>query len=625
MPKLKKSMSSQRANGNASKTIAKPQTRWDGRFSITITLVTAIGLLTLISVGVVLGVGVWLAQKNTFALLSANSHQGVTAAVDRIKQHLKPAEHQAKFIAERIAAGDVDPTNREMLGVLFSGALASAPQIDSVIFIDKELKALLVTYDPQLGKVRFAELDYTRDLAVQERLAKIKPGANWGTPIWRKVTKKTYLNMVYPVAAGDISQGAVVAAVSVEHLSAFVGVSKTHEVGQRFMLFGKNHVLAHSLMVNGYPGLSDKVPLPRLAQFKDRVLAAIWQKKGRYELRLDLPKGTDGHVLEMGSDRYIFVYQEMADFGPEPLIAGVYFRNTDVGEEVRRMFASLLAGIVALIVSLLAAIFIGRKIARPIVRFSQAAGSIRNLDISQVEDLPGSMLRELNDQSASFNTMLRALKWFELYVPKKIVEHLVKRGDVNDTLSSSRNITVMFTDIVSFSTTSQGMSAHDVAELLNHHFGLIGACIDAEDGTIDKYMGDSVMAFWGAPEKQKHRAERACRAALEIAAVIREDNEKRVSHGEKPIGIRIGIHTGNATVGNIGSPGRINYTIIGDSVNIGQRLEQLGRQIYPPGTDVSILISGDTAKELSDAFKPVSAGWFELKGRDGEVEVFRLL
>ena len=137
-------------------------------------------------------------------------------------------------------------------------------------------------------------------------------------------------------------------------------------------------------------------------------------------------------------------------------------------------------------------------------------------------------------------------------------------------------------------------------------------------------MGDSVMAFWGAPEKQKQRAERACRAALAIAAAIRADNRKRIADGQPAIGIRIGIHTGNVTVGNIGAPGHINYTIIGDAVNVGQRLEQLGKEIYPPDTDVAILISGDTARDLGDAFDPVPVGRFALKGRDGEVEVFKL-
>ena len=625
MPNKTETMPRPDVNGDGATVLRHPPSHWNGRFSITITLVTAIGLLTLVSVGGVLGVGVWLAQKNTFSLLSANAHQTVTEAANRIEQHLKPAEYQAKFLAERITTGDIDPTDREKFGVMLSGALAAAPQIDRVIFIDGNLLSYNARYDKQRGKVTLNVLDYANDPIIQDRMAKVVPGANGGTAVWRKETNKTYLNVAYPVTVKGKFIGAVVAVVSVENLSNFADDTESLTDGRRFILSGRDHVLAHWLMADKYPDRTNEAPLPKLTGFADPVLGAIWQQAGRSDLLIKLPVGTKGHAMDIASRRYIFFYREIYGFGPEPLIAGVYFDRVDIGKEVRRMVLSLVVGIVALIISLIAAIYMGRKIARPIVRFSAAAGRIRDLDVSQVAELPGSMFRELNDQSDSFNAMLRALRWFELYVPKKLVTQLVKRGDVREMISDTRNLTVMFTDIAGFSAMSQGMSAPEVADLVNHHFTLIGACIEAEDGTVDKFIGDSVMAFWGAPEKQKHRAERACRAALAIAEAIRADNKKRETEGKPAIGIRIGIHTGDVTVGNIGTPGRINYTIIGDAVNVGQRLEQLGKEVYPTGTDVAILISGDTARDLGDAFNPLAAGRFKLKGRDGDVEVFRLL
>ncbi len=136
---------------------------WNGRFSITITLVTAIGLLTLISVGGVLGVGVWLAQKNTFALLGANAHQGVSAAADRIEQHLRPAEYQALFLAEQLGTKAIDAKNAERVSDLFTGALAAAPQIDSVLFIDNDLKAFYAANAGRHGKVAKGHVDYAKD------------------------------------------------------------------------------------------------------------------------------------------------------------------------------------------------------------------------------------------------------------------------------------------------------------------------------------------------------------------------------------------------------------------------------------------------------------------------------
>ncbi len=234
------------------------------------------------------------------------------------------------------------------------------------------------------------------------------------------------------------------------------------------------------------------------------------------------------------------------------------------------------------------------------------------------------MFRELDQQAKSFNAMLRALRWFELYIPRKVVERLVKRGDIDDTISSAREITVMFTDIAGFSSVAENLSAPDVAALVNRHFEIVAGCIEAEDGTVDKFIGDSVMAFWGAPDAQPDAAERACRAALAIAEGIRAENVRRRSGGEAPLGIRIGIHSGSATVGNIGSPGRINYTIIGDAVNVGQRLEQLGKTLCPEGSETAILISGATAAGLGPEFHPTPVGIHSVKGRTGEVDVFTL-
>jgi len=201
---------------------------------------------------------------------------------------------------------------------------------------------------------------------------------------------------------------------------------------------------------------------------------------------------------------------------------------------------------------------------------------------------------------------------------------LIRHGDFDDSVSDARQITVMFTDMVGFSAVSEGMRAEQVAAFVNHHFSIVVQCIENEGGTVDKFMGDAVMAYWQNNEEQGHSAERACRAALAISAAIRLDNQRRQLQNDPPIGIRIGIHSGMATVGNIGTPGRLNYTIIGDTVNIGQRLEQLGKKIYPSETDVSILISANTAEKLSSKFTTIAAGSHRLQGRNTDVDVFRL-
>src|SRR5204863_7956215 len=139
--------------------------------------------------------------------------------------------------------------------------------------------------------------------------------------------------------------------------------------------------------------------------------------------------------------------------------------------------------------------------------------------------------------------------------------------------------------------------------------------------TVDKYIGDSVMAFWGAPAMQTDHAVRACRAAKAIAAILREDNERRAAKDLKPVRLRIGIHTGPAVVGNVGAPGRINYTLIGDTVNTAQRLEQLGKEVASD-RDVIVLASAATAAKLPADIAREALGKRLLRGI-GEVEIYR--
>ena len=182
----------------------------------------------------------------------------------------------------------------------------------------------------------------------------------------------------------------------------------------------------------------------------------------------------------------------------------------------------------------------------------------------------------------------------------------------------------MFTDIAGYSTVSEGKGAAEIAALLNHHFAIVTREIEAEGGTVDKFIGDSVMAFWGAPEKQKNRAIRACRAALAIRGGIAADNKERADRAESPIRMRIGIHSGEATVGNVGTQDRINYTVIGDDVNVAQRLEQIGKQITPDA-EVAISISAATVADLDSSFDIESGGEMVVKGRTAPVRVYRLV
>ncbi len=506
---------------------------------------------------------------------------------------------------------------------MLTGALAGVPQVGSMSFLDPALKAFFAARR-EGGRIELGEAGRSGDPGFHGYPASMPEDPHWTSPFRLGGRGETFVSRVHPVRRDGRFAGAAVATVSVRELSAHVREIGRRDSGTRFVLYGRDRVLAHPLMADGHPGLSPQNPLPRLTGFRDPVLAAIWREDGRSDLVVSLAQDADGHTVRIGGDEYVFMFRRLHGFGAEPLTVGVYGRVRDVTTAFRRIAVALIVGAAVLLLSIGAAVLLGRRIARPIVRFSAAAGQVRDLNIADIDNLPSSVFRELDQQARSFNAMLSALRWFELYIPKKIVERLVKRGDIDDTISSARNITVMFTDIAGFSSVAENLSAPDVAALVNRHFEIVAGCIEAEEGTVDKFIGDSVMAFWGAPDAQPDAAQRACRAALAIASGIRAENVRRRAQGEIPIRIRIGIHTGSATVGNIGAPGRINYTIIGDAVNVGQRLEQLGKTLFLEGTEAAILIGGDTAAGLGPDFAPEPAGSHRVKGRTGEIEVFKL-
>ncbi|HEX6093290.1 MAG TPA: adenylate/guanylate cyclase domain-containing protein, partial [Dongiaceae bacterium] len=246
---------------------------------------------------------------------------------------------------------------------------------------------------------------------------------------------------------------------------------------------------------------------------------------------------------------------------------------------------------------------------------------LARLDFTPLE-IKSSRIKEVERAVEAQHAMRNGLQWLSNYIPRTLTPLLMKSGD--ELISREREIVVLFTDIIGFSTIAEGRSAAKVAALLNRHFGLLGAIIDQEGGTIDKYIGDSVMAFWGAPLEQEDSADRAVRAAQRIAQKLHVDNARRARKGLKPLRIRIGIHKGPALVGNIGAPGRVNYTLVGDTVNVAQRLEQFGREIDDHDSDAIIVISGELASALPPGAALIDRGEHVFHGRSTAMRVFQV-
>jgi adenylate cyclase len=205
---------------------------------------------------------------------------------------------------------------------------------------------------------------------------------------------------------------------------------------------------------------------------------------------------------------------------------------------------------------------------------------------------------------------------FGTYVPPELVDEMVKDPDSYTMTASAKELTVMFCDMRGFTQLSENMEPTQLQELLNGVFSRLTSLIRANRGTIDKYMGDCVMAFWGAPVDTPEHASLGVKTALEMANAIRTINEEHRSRGLPEIGVGIGINTGTMCVGDMGSDIRRSYTVIGDAVNLGSRLEGLSK-VY----GVEIVVS-EFARKLAPEFAWQELDRVRVKGKEQAVSIF---
>ncbi len=183
-----------------------------------------------------------------------------------------------------------------------------------------------------------------------------------------------------------------------------------------------------------------------------------------------------------------------------------------------------------------------------------------------------------------------------------------------------RQLTVLFSDIVGFTTFAEKTDTADLVEVLAVYLDAMSEVIRGANGTVDKFIGDAIMAFWGAPSDDPEHAVHACRAALEMTKKLGEIDAFLRERGLPRLDMRVGVNTGEVIVGNIGSPDRMNYTVVGDSVNLASRLEGLNR-FYGS----RILIGEATAQAVADTLVVRPLEWVAVKGKDKVILIYELL
>jgi class 3 adenylate cyclase len=285
-------------------------------------------------------------------------------------------------------------------------------------------------------------------------------------------------------------------------------------------------------------------------------------------------------------------------------------------ERLRR--ALLLGGGGSLVLSALLGVALSRSLTRPVKALVSATGRVAGGDYEtevrvDTRDEIGTLARAFNDMTRGLLLRERYRSVLDKVVSQDVAAELLK-GDV-ELGGENRFVTVLFADIRGFTALTEGMEPQQVIGLLNECMEYLSQAIDAEGGVVDKYIGDEVMAVFGAPVTQDDHARRAVRAALRMREGMQAFNATRAARGDVPLQIGVGINSGLAVAGNMGSRNRLNYTVVGDTVNLASRLagQAVGGEI---------LVSGATLRLAGPGVIAPPRGGRHVRGFSSEVEVY---
>lgn len=604
----------------------KAQKRPRRRVGLATVLVGGVTLLMLLAVGSVLTLTLTGATQNTFSLLGARATITLDLLEARVDGQFDPVVSAAENLSAQFADGRLNLDDRRDRALqTFTGVLTALPQVTAVIYVPENGQALRVTITEGIAiTVPDAPVLLQRQNQALDFARSVNKPSQWLTPVWIQAVDQPVITVIAPVRRGDDFEGAVVLSVTMEKIADFLQELEKANDLHAFIIYDRNWVLGHPELQNMdfLPG-SGGNPLPRIEELADPAFA-LFDGGGDQATALlrSAPRVTDARI---DNDR-IVITRDTDRYGERPWTIGVSLLRADVGNEVERLVGMAVVGLIILVIAVIVGFLFARRLNRQIGGLVRSASALTRLDVANAPEVPDSRIAELSDAAQAFNRMIGALRLFETYVPKQLVLGLMQRGETVDA-SEERVLTIMFTDICNFSTRAEHMGAGEIADMLNTHFEMLGSAIEAEGGTVDKYIGDSIMAFWGAPEQFPDHAARALRAAAEIQRRVRTDNDARRARGEEPLRIRVGIHTGRVIVGNIGSANRVNYTVVGDAVNTASRIDSLAKEMASE-EDCIVLTSGDTRDHAGAAnaaqYGLTHLGEREIRGREGTVAIFQL-
>jgi len=436
----------------------------------------------------------------------------------------------------------------------------------------------------------------------------------------------TCANPVYD-AAGRL-RGVFSIDFDLNSLSEIVAKAKVSERGVVFVFTENREILGHpTIKVVAKTGQRAEGQILTVADIPDANIKAFFAE-------LDAEKSKDGKVhfkdraqhnfdLAINGENYLASYSRfqideglhwiIGIIAPEQDFRGI----VEVKENYKRAYAISIA---AIVLSLMLAVVFTRLISTPLRSISMDMERVGRLEIDSSK-INLSLFAEISAMEQHLQNMKGGLRSFASYVPKDLVRNLLKSGKEARLEGSTEVLTVLFTDIAGFTSFAEQLEPDELVQKLGKYFEIMTRAIMNHKGTIDKFIGDGIMAFWGAPAADSQHAVQACMAALSCIDALRE-LAASAEHGSwaKQLRTRFGIATGPVLVGNIGTTERMNYTVMGDTVNLSSRLEGINK-IY----NTSIVASELTYDLVKDQIIGRTLDVVAVKGKKHGVRIYELL
>ena len=417
-----------------------------------------------------------------------------------------------------------------------------------------------------------------------------------------------------PISTDGKVTGVAAADITLDGLSQFLSERKISPGTLSYILDTDGGVLANSDLTKTYANQDGDVALQHITSLGSQLPAIAFSARPRDSEKPYLVSyAGEQYVascsmlpMRFGKGWQIFTVTPLSDF-------------TSGFEHNNRLL--LIWGLAAIALELIIIYFLSAVVSSPLEKLAANVAKIEHFDGEVIPPLQ-STIAEISVLSKAIDTLGATVESFAAFVPVGLVRQLVNSRHRLELGGHSRFLTIFFTDLEAFSTLSEEVPTQELMVRVSAYLEVVTKAVNIEAGTIDKFIGDGVMAFWGAPALLEDHAWRACLAALRIQRGMDALNARWRAENEdmKPLRVRIGIHSDAVLVGNIGSKERVGYTVLGDGVNVAARLEGTNKEF---GT--LICISHSVFKEAGDRLCVRPIDDVAVKGRRGKIAIYELL